>query len=480
MSQTRAFFGAFALSAVNAGKLALQFLVLPILARVLGPAAFGLVALAMPFILLANTLCDAGLGTALIRESNPPAQLESTVFWLSLVAGAALAAFICLIDWPAARLLGQPSLAPILMALSPILVLSGGLSVANARISRERRFTVFAVGDMISSPLSAVCGIAAALSGLGAWSLVIQQLVLWLVKVAWILPASRFRPRLYCDLRLAAPLLSFGLHGVGANIADFVGKNTATVVVGAGLGVAALGHYAMAYQLVRIPELVISGPLYLSILTAIALVARDRAVAARQSMTSIRLFVTALAPMFGGLTIVAPPLVGLILGDRWVEAGPVLAALAPAGFFLCLYSVVGAILMGMGRSDRQFRLTLLVGAGLIAGAFVGARSGAVGTAIGLSIGSAAALPFYVALLADTLGLPARAIIRETAPALLAALAMTGLVWLVAGQIAAVPLLPRLIIEVVVGATAFLAFIGLLYGRRVLEDVRGLLPTRLRA
>src|SRR3569833_180855 len=84
MSERRAFFGALALSGAQLVKLGWQFAVLPVLARILGPSAYGLVALAMPFILLANMVSDAGLGNALVRTHNPSRELESTVFWLSV------------------------------------------------------------------------------------------------------------------------------------------------------------------------------------------------------------------------------------------------------------------------------------------------------------------------------------------------------------------------------------------------------------
>src|SRR5437762_7293791 len=103
MSQSRPFLGALALSTVNAGRLALQLLVLPIMARLLGPDAFGLIAIAMPFILLSNLLCDAGLGAALVRWQNPSRNLESTVFWLSVMVGVSLALLVCAVAFPIAR-----------------------------------------------------------------------------------------------------------------------------------------------------------------------------------------------------------------------------------------------------------------------------------------------------------------------------------------------------------------------------------------
>src|SRR5262245_37179038 len=127
MSDRRAFFGTIAMSAVNAGRLGLQLLVLPILARLLGPEAFGLIGIAMPFILLTSMLADAGLGTALARHPNPSRELESTVFWISTTIGASLTVLLCVLSWPIAQVFGRPDLAPVLATLALILTLGGSM-----------------------------------------------------------------------------------------------------------------------------------------------------------------------------------------------------------------------------------------------------------------------------------------------------------------------------------------------------------------
>src|SRR5256885_738463 len=86
-SSGRVLFGTALLSTASISKLALQCILIPVLARVLGPSAFGLMSIAMSFVLLANMLSDGGMGAALIREHNSDRQLESTVYWLSVVIG---------------------------------------------------------------------------------------------------------------------------------------------------------------------------------------------------------------------------------------------------------------------------------------------------------------------------------------------------------------------------------------------------------
>lgn len=470
----RAFFGSLALAGANFGRIALQMAIIPILARLLGPEAVGILALAMPFVLLANLLADAGMGAALVRRADPSPMLESTVFWMSGAVGAALAGLLCLIAPLAAGLLHQPAIAGVLIALSPILVLSSSLSVANARISRGRRFHLYAFGDLLSVSLSIGAAIAAALIGLGAWSLVIQQLTLWTVKCAWIIPASGFRPTLAVRPALVRDLLGFGLNNVGANIADFIGKSVPALVVGASLGVVAAGKYALAYQLVRIPELVVSGPLMLATFTAVSALAIDGADPGETIARTLRLTVIVLAPLFCGLTLTADLIVGLFLGGRWQGAGPVLAALAPAGFFLCIYSLIGAALMGLGRSDLQFRLAFACGLTMLLGALVGAMSGLPGAALGVSLAAAAQAPFYFTVLSRQVP-GRRALLAGLSAPLIATSGMGAMVAVARASTGHLPAAAELVISVAVGVLAYAVLLGVIARRQIGADLRSAVP-----
>jgi PST family polysaccharide transporter len=474
MSEKRAFFGTIALSTVNAVRLGLQLLVLPILARILGPDAFGLIGLAIPIVLLAGMMSDAGMGNILVRHPNPSSELESTAFWLSLMVGIGLSAAVCLLATPIATAFAQPNLAPVLMVLSLILSIGGALAVSNARISRSRRFGIFAVGDLLSALLGAAAAIYAALIGFGVWSLVIQQLVLWLTKAAWLFPVSRFRPTFVFEPSLIRPFLNFGLNSIAANIADFVGKNVPSLVVGGTLGVTALGHYSMAYQLTRVPEMVISGPIYLSTFTALARTG-DRNVAGVLVLRSLRMIVLALALLFCGLYLTADLATDLLLGAKWVETAPVLAALAPMGFCLCLYSFMGAVLLGLGNSGRQFRLTLLCSVAMVIGSAAGTQFGVTAGAAGLSLGAAALAPFYFQALADELRLPMSAVWSTAGAAPVATVVMACAILVVRSEITHLNEALQLVIAVAAGTLSFICTIAIFAGRKFLDDARSFHP-----
>src|SRR5215471_5249277 len=474
MSDKRAFFGTIALGSVNVARLGLQLLILPILARILGPDAFGLLGLAMPFIFLAGIMSDAGMGNALVREPNPSLQLESTVFWLALGVGTSLAVVICLLAPILAAAFEQPKLAPVLMALSLVLVLAGSLAVSNARITRARNFVVFAIGEVISLVLSATMGIYAALHGFGLWSLVIQQLVLWITKTLWLFPVSKFRPALFCRPALARPYMHFSLNSVAASLADFAGKSMPSLVVGGALGVTLLGHYSMAYQLTRVPEMVISGPVYLSIFAAVARV-EGKDAARPLVLSSLRMMLLALALLFCGLYFSADVVTQLLLGPKWAATGPIMAALAPAGFFLCLYSFMGAVLLGLGNSARQFMLTALCGIAMLLGALLGTRFDINGVAIGISAGAALLAPFYLNAIANEMRLSGAMLLSVLVPPLAATTIMTVVMLAIHGELTQLGDEAQLLAIIVVGTLSFAAAIALTGGRRFIEDLKYFRP-----
>jgi PST family polysaccharide transporter len=456
-----------ALSAANAAKLGLQFAIIPILARLLGPSAYGLVALAMPFILLTNLLSDAGLGAGLARQAKVSPELESTVFWLSASLGAALMLLVAALAGPAAYLIHQPQVAPVLMALSPILLIGGLVSTPNARVVRERRFGVFAACDFLSTALAAGAALAAAVLGWGAWALVAQQLVLWTVKAGWTFVASGLRVRGVFRPALARDLMGFGLHTVGAGVCDFVSKNIDNLLIGLLLGVAALGGYAMAYQIISMPGLIVSGPLYLTLFTAVA--GAERPQVGSVALSSLRLLALVITPVFAGLALTADLAVSVLLGAKWAATGSMIALLCPAGLLACCYSFVGAVMMGRGRADLQFRLALLNGAAIAVAVVAGQLFGVAGVAAGVSLALLAILPVYLAALRRQTDLGfvrlALAFRLPVAAGIVMALAV------VAVRLAArtLPDPVQLILAIVAGALTYAATAGAL-GRRELAPL----------
>lgn len=480
MADRKSFFGAFALSSATVIKLAIQVFILPVLARILGPSAYGLVGFALPFILFANMLCDGGMAAALARQMEVSRELESTLFWIASTVSIAVAVLISLAAGPMAHIFHQPGLGPILSSLTIVLVLSATLSVADSRITRTRRFTLFAVGEVAASLIGVVVAIVAALRGFGVWSLVFQQIVFWVVKAAWLFPASGFRPTRQFNLRAAAPYLKYGAHMVGASLGGFASRNAPMLLIAGCLGSFVGGRYALANQLARIPELLIAGPLYLPVFTAAA-----RAQAAGEDLPAfmnriLRVAVTALAPIYCGWVIIADLVLGPLLGPKWAGTETFLQILAPASFVSCLLVLLTAVQQGLGNSETQFRLSFVLAALVGIGSGVGAQFGPAAAIAGICIGTLVTAPLYLRAMQRELKASLGDLLNGSAAPCAAAAVMSVVLLLLRQQTARLADGVELALLIVAGAAVYAPVLLLLSRGRVWEDVKAVLPAPARA
>lgn len=463
--------GALALTGASAIRLILQFAMLPILARLIGPSEYGLVALAMPFILLANVLSDGGMGYALGRQKEVSRSQEATVFWLSGAIGLGLSVLCALAAWPMGVIVGQERLPLMIMALSPILLMNSLTTVANGRIIREGRFSVFAAGDLISTFASAVTALAAALAGWGAWSLVAQQLVLWACKMAWVSHAGGTVVAWHFRFQEARDLLKFGVHTIAAILADFVSRNLDSLIIGGMLGATLLGYYAMGYQIVRVPDGLISGPFYLYIFTAVARATHDGDPTAVQDLAAagLRLGAAALAPLFCGLALVADLAVPLVLGGKWHGAIVPLQHLAAAGFFFCMCSIMASTLMGHGKSALRLRLSVLLGLVVIGSVAATVRFGLEVVSAAVAIAMGAVCCVYIHVLGRGLNMPRRRLVAAFWPAAVGSVVMVVVVLGARAALSRAPIWLEFSLMVAVGSLSYLAVIWVIARHRLLAD-----------
>lgn len=467
------------LSVANVSKLALQFVLVPILARLLGPGVYGLMGVAMSFVLLANMLSDGGMGAALVLEQDPDKELESTVFWIAVLIGSALALVLCALSWPIAVLYAQPALVPVLCALASILVLSAALSVPNAQIVRSQHFGLFAAGDLGCAAISAAVGIWLAYGGAGVWSLVAQQLVLWTTKTAWVFSVVGFWPRWILRLRLVRPLFHFSVGNLATGVADFAGKSIPVLIVGGLLGVQSAGHYSMAYQLTRVADMVVLNPVSIATFSSVA-IAADRHAQASFVAAAWGILVFALAPFFVTLACTADTLAPFFLGPRWTATAPVLTALSTGAFLMCLYGFAVSALLGQGRAGGALKLTLITGVSLSLGTLAGVAGGVAWAAAGFSVAALLLAPLYLRELAQNLHIAVMRLIAVPAKGIVASIAMAGAMLAMRSETSTLPSLFKLLLVAIPGLAVFAMVAAVLSGQQILADLATLRRQRSRA
>lgn len=453
----------------NLVKIGLQLAMLPLMAHLLGPAEFGVYALALPTVAFFMTLADGGLGASLAREPTQSREIWSTAFWLVLMVGVGLTLTVA--GWGAilAQLSHEPRVAGVMGLLSVSFVFVTVSVLPYARLTRERRLAAISGADLAGSLVGAAVAVALALRGAGALSLAAQYVVLYLVRgcvlnlLAFVRPGLVFRPSV---LRAH---VSTGSALVCSRLVDFAGRLVENLLFGRLFGPAALGTFTFANQVPRFLCEAASGPLW-GALYAHAL-REDEAQLAALHAKLVRLLCILLAPVAFLTSALVPGLILRILGPAWSDAATILSILIP---FYALNAVAhqsGALMLARGAGWALFRLSLFLVVARVAAVLPGPWLGPFGVAWGIGV---AQILFAVLMLRapgriglSSIGPLLRGMWAPTLGGLAAGLACHFVVQGAPTEI------PRIAAGLLAGLASHLVVLLLLEGSRLREDLLGI-------
>jgi O-antigen/teichoic acid export membrane protein len=392
MALKRVFLSAAALTASRVFQLVLSFAIVPVMTRLLTPAEYGLMAIAMAFVALTLYLSDSGMGRSLVRNSPDDVVAWSSAHWLVAMFTGALTLLLALAAYPAAWFFDEPRLAPMILVLSIMPLLHGLLEMpCNYLIQREKLWPI-AASEVTSALTGAIVAIVLASHGAGVWALVAQQMAILAVKSALIFTVSGFRPRFVFDLKALGDHMGFARDTLGYALTSFVSKQTDPLVIGKILGPGPLGFYAIAYRIMAMPANVTGVPIQGAIYTRLVKLREDTA-----KLKTVVLAVTfaqsaALFPAITALAVSGKSAFTILLSERWAWTGEIFSMLAVAGMAQAVTTLNGAVLQALNLTGARLRLTLEFALIWLAAALVLVHFGVAAMAIGFSLVSLAYVP----------------------------------------------------------------------------------------
>jgi O-antigen/teichoic acid export membrane protein len=433
-----------------------QLVSMTVLARLLAPDAYGLMALAAIVTNLAYLFRDMGTGAALIQASAVSPRMASTVHWTNLALGLLIGLAIAGAAPLMAHIFHEPQLAAVLLLLAVVFPVTGAGVVHQALLERESKFAVVAGAEIAA----ALAGLGAALllawRGAGVFSLVGQMIASTLVSTTIIVLRSSFRPGRHWDLGEFKAIARFSGNLSLFNVVLYISRNADSMVVGRILGTAALGVYAMAYRLMLFPLQNMTFVVARVLFPVMSRKQESASEVAALYLRSLAFIAFLTAPLMAGLFALREPFVHVMLGQRWQASVALLGWLAPVGFIQSLVSSTGTVLMARGSTDLMLRLGV-VGAALQVGAVVlGARWGIEGVAaayLAANLLNAVPALYFSARL---IGIGVGALVRSIAPAMLAALFMVGVLYAITPPLAQSihNALAALLAQVAIGVIAY--------------------------
>ncbi|WP_336921884.1 lipopolysaccharide biosynthesis protein [Aquipuribacter sp. SD81] len=398
-----------------------------LLARLLDPEAFGLVALALVFVALTRLLVDQGFGSAIVQRQQLTKAHLDTAFWTSIVLGLLLGALLIALSHPLAALLDSPGLAPVLQVLASVVFIGSLTSTATAVLRRDFQFHRLAARKLAGAVIGGVAGVAAALLGAGVWALVVQAVVQTVVGTVMLWAVTSYRPGLTVSRSAFRDLFGFSNSVLGMTMLNFLSKRSDDLLIGAVLGPTALGLYSVAYRLLNLMNEVLTRAVELVALSAFSRLQHDLARLNRAYGEAIRTSAALSAPSFLLVLVLAPDVVHVFLGDQWLAAVPVMQALSLAGIAHALGATTTTLLLSQGRSRTALHLTTATTVLNVVGFLVAVSWGIVAVALAHTVRAFVMLPVSAWLSRRILGFRWRSWLGHLAPALGSAVLMAGVV-----------------------------------------------------
>lgn len=343
----------------NGGAQGVQFLVSVFLARLLSPAEYGVVAVITIFITIANVIVQNGFGTALIQKQQADEADFSSVFYLNLLAAAAIYVILFFAAPCIADFYRNPEMTALIRALSVILFPGAVTSVQSAFVSRNLEFKGLFLATLGASVLSGIVSISMASGGFGVWALAGQQISYYFGLMMILFLTISWKPQLLFSAGRLKGMFSFGWKLLCASLLDTVFNNIQGLVMGKIYNKEVLGYYNRGEQF---PKLIVNnlGAAIQSVMLP-ALSAhqnesdRVKSMLRRSVMTSSYLVL----PMMAGMMAAADHLILALLGPKWSGSVIFLQIMCVAYSFWPIHIVNLQALNAVGRSDIFLKLEIM-------------------------------------------------------------------------------------------------------------------------
>ncbi len=373
-------------------RILLGLLLTVIVARVLSPEDFGLVAMVAPIAALAALIPSFGLGQALIQAEDLSREQIQSAFWVSVALGIFCVACLLL----AAPLIGiffeDPRASHLTIAAAATLFVTNLSTVHSAVITREMRFGTLSIGDLISSATLFSTTLLLALVLENYWALWAGSFMSALFASIYFWTVSVWRPAIPPDFTASSSLWKFSSAVTGFNILNYLARNVDNLLIGKVAGAHSLGLYDRSYRLMTFPLSNLTEPLgkiMLPVLSQLRRNPRKFRLAFLRVAWIVMLFTAPAAIVVASASEAV--IVGL-LGDRWAEARGIFFWLSIGAIYQPLSSITGWLFISLGRGREMMHWALISSLTTIASFAVGIFWGAEGVAQAYVLTSFARLP----------------------------------------------------------------------------------------
>jgi PST family polysaccharide transporter len=366
-------------------KFGLRMVSVIVLARLLTPSDFGLVAMVTVITGFMEMFKDAGLALVTVQRRHITHEQISTLFWINAGIGILLMGITAALAPAIAWFYREPRLIPITLTIAGVFVFPGLSIQHRALLRRQMRFKALAAIDITAMLLGILASIAIAASTYSYWSLVAMPVVVSAATAvgAWV--ASGWLPGAPRSGTGVKSMLKFGGSVTGSNAIYYFARQGDNFLIGWKYGAEQLGLYSKAYHLLMLPIEQILGPLSAAMVPMLSRLQADSTAYRNAFMRFYGILALVLMPATAGFVSLARPLILILLGPQWEQATAIFAYLAIAGFYMPLATAINWLFISQGRPGEMFITSGINAVLAVASFIVGLPYGGVGVAAAFAV-----------------------------------------------------------------------------------------------
>ena len=336
-----------------------QFIFSIVLARLLSPSDFGIIAMITIFFAVAQSFVDSGFSNALVRKTDRRDEDLSTCFYFNIAVGFAAYIVLFLIAPLVANFYNQPILSPIIRITGLGVVLNSLCVVQQALFTIKIDFKFQAKVTLSATFLSGIVGIILAYQGYGVWALVWQGIVLSLVRMGLLWLMSKWRPKTGFSKSSFDYLFGYGSKLLVSGLLDTIYNNIYPIVIGKFYTPAQLGNYSRALSFAQLPSSNITSILQRVTFPVLSTIQDDMSRLQTNYRRLLKLSAFIVFPLMMGLAAVAFPLIRIVLTPKWEGCSFYLQIICFALMWYPIHAINLNLLQVKGRSDLFLRLEVI-------------------------------------------------------------------------------------------------------------------------
>ena len=336
-----------------------QFLFGILLARLLTPNDYGMIAMLAIFIAVSQTFIDSGFGNALIRKPDRNEADKATVFFFNIFMAAICYGVIFLAAPLIARFYNMPQLEGILRVLAINLIIQAFGSIQHLNLTIDLNFKTLAKISFSGAVVGGTAGLICAYNGLGVWSLVVQQMTTTSFKVILFWVLVHWRPKTFFNRASFKNMFGFGSKLLASGLLNTLYENIYDLIIGKVFSAATLGNYSRASHFGYFPSSNITGIFQRVTFPVLSKIQDDHEKLRIAYLKFLNMATLVIFPLMIGLVALAKPFILLVLTDKWVDVILILQIISIAYMWYPVHAINLNILQVLGRSDLFLKLEII-------------------------------------------------------------------------------------------------------------------------